>query len=76
MITQAPLRGVATISFYAADHEAAKNWYTSMGAQAYEPIPERGPGFVAASVVDPFGDVLGIMTNSHYEAIWHTMRGD
>ncbi len=123
-----PLRGVATISFYAADHEAAKKWYTeflglepyfnmpgyvefrlgdyqhelgiidsqyapdtaangpagaiaywhvdnleatldkliSMGAKVYQPIIERGNGFVTATVVDPFGNILGIMSNPHY----------
>jgi predicted enzyme related to lactoylglutathione lyase len=122
------LRGFATISYYAADHAAAKKWYTEllglppyfdmpgyaefrigdyahelgiidsqyapngpatrpggsvmywhvddlaamrqtlleMGATEYEPITERGHGFVTASVVDPFGNVLGIMYNPHY----------
>ena len=27
---------------------------------------ERGPGFVTASVVDPFGNILGVMVNQHY----------
>jgi hypothetical protein len=26
----------------------------------------RGEGFITASVVDPFGNVLGIMYNRHY----------
>ena len=26
----------------------------------------RGGGFITASVVDPFGNVLGIMYNPHY----------
>ena len=30
------------------------------------PITEHGPGFVTASVIDPFGNVLGVMTNVHY----------
>ncbi|AMB58518.1 VOC family protein [Microterricola viridarii] len=38
----------------------------SMGATEYEPITVRGEGFVTASVVDPFGNVLGVMTNPHY----------
>jgi len=121
------LRGLATISFYAADHEAAKKWYTeflgiepyfnvpgysefrvgdyqhelgiidsafapdgaiktpagaiaywhvddlettldkliSIGATAYQPITNYG-SFVTASVIDPFGNILGIMTNPHY----------
>jgi predicted enzyme related to lactoylglutathione lyase len=123
------LRGLATINFYAADHAAAKKWYSeflgmepyfnvpgysefrigdfehelglidsnfapagaangaagaitywhvddlqatfdkliSMGATIYQPIIPRGNnGFATASVVDPFGNLLGIMTNPHY----------
>lgn len=122
------LRGFATISFYAADLDAASAWYTellgikpyyntpgyiefrvgdyehelgiidskyapagsakgaggeiafwhvddlaatvqkllSMGATEYEPQTERGAGFVTASVVDPFGNILGVMYNPHY----------
>jgi predicted enzyme related to lactoylglutathione lyase len=38
----------------------------SMGAKEHEAITERGKGFVTASVVDPFGNLLGIMYNQHY----------
>jgi len=27
---------------------------------------ERGPGFVTASVVDPFGNILSVMYNQHF----------
>jgi len=123
------LRGLATISFYATDHEGAKKWYSdflgvepyfnvpgysefrigdyqnelgivdskyapknisekpagatmywhvddlqatfdrliSLGATVHEPITARGDkGFITASVVDPFGNILGIMSNPHY----------
>ncbi len=30
---------------------------------------ERGPGFVTASVVDPFGNVLGVMENAHDQRV-------
>lgn len=122
------LRGLTTVSFYAADLEAAEAWYAEvLGIDAYYHVPgytefrvgdhqhelgiidaryappsrtdglggeivfwhvddvegslarllelgatphaeltERGPGFVTASVVDPFGNVLGIMYNQHY----------
>lgn len=131
MTTPNPLRGIATVSFYAADLEAAQKWYAgflgiepyfnvpgycefrigdyqqelgiidsryapspsganpagaivywhtdhledtlqrllTLGATPYEPIIDRSGGqgsFVTASVVDPFGNVLGIMTNKHY----------
>lgn len=130
------LRGLATINFYATNHEAAKKWYSellgvepyfnlqgysefrigdyqhelgvidgkfapegatkapagaiaywhvddlqatldkliSMGAKQYQPITDRSGGkgdFVTASVVDPFGNILGIMTNKHYLEILH-----
>jgi predicted enzyme related to lactoylglutathione lyase len=124
-----PLRGISTVSFFAADHEAAKKWYTkflglepyferpgyvefrlgdyqqelglidskyvpgtestvgragvivywhiddvdavleratAMGARQLEAPKDRGNGFITASVVDPFGNILGIMHNPHY----------
>ncbi len=38
----------------------------SMGAREHLPVTERGHGFVTASVIDPFGNILGIMANPHY----------
>jgi predicted enzyme related to lactoylglutathione lyase len=38
----------------------------AMGATEHLPVTERGPGFVTASVVDPFGNILGVMYNRHY----------
>ena len=122
------LRGLTTISFWAADLAAAKKWYAellgvepyferpgyaefrlgdyqhelgvidsryapagstiapagaivywhvddvpamleklrSIGAQEYQAPTDRGAGFITASVVDPFGNILGIMYNPHY----------
>ncbi len=128
------LRGLTTVSFWAADLAAAKRWYTellgiepyferpgyieyrlgdyqhelgiidsryapdssatgpagaivywhvddvhalfakllSMGAQQHQAIIERGQGFTTASVVDPFGNILGIMYNRHYLEVLDT----
>jgi hypothetical protein len=33
-----------------------------------------GPGFVTASVVDPFGNVLGVMYNRHYLGVLEAIR--
>ncbi|CAM3330250.1 VOC family protein [Stackebrandtia soli] len=42
----------------------------TLGAKIFEPITARGDnGFVTASVVDPFGNILGVMTNPHYRDI-------
>jgi hypothetical protein len=37
-----------------------------MGATEYQPITPRGEEWVTAAVVDPFGNVLGVMYNPHY----------
>lgn len=130
------LRGIANVSFWAADLTAARQWYTellgiepyfqrpatgppaylefrlgdyqqelgiidsrfapddssggpagavvywhvdnvtasierlrSMGAKEHEAPVDRGQGFVTASVLDPFGNILGIMHNPHYLAV-------
>jgi len=123
------LRGISTVSYFAADHQAAKLWYTAflgveayfdrpgycefrlgdyqhelglidsayvpgiqstegragvilywhvddieavvqksvaMGARPLEPIQDRGHGFITATVLDPFGNILGVMRNPHY----------
>lgn len=75
------LRGLTTVTYFANDVDAAAAWYAqvldaepyfrregliALGATAHEQPVERGPGFVTASVVDPFRNVLGIMFNQHY----------
>lgn len=37
-----------------------------LGAKEREAPLDRGAGFITASVVDPFGNILGIMYNPHY----------
>ena len=133
-----PLRGFTTISYWASDLEAAKQWYTellgvepyfqrpgayyefrigdyqhelglidskyapfdtqasgpagivmywhvddvhatfdrllSMGATQLEAPRDRGQGFITASVVDPFGNILGIMYNQHYLDVLGSVR--
>ncbi len=38
----------------------------SAGATEYQAPQDRGEGFVTAAVVDPFGNILGVMHNPHY----------
>lgn len=45
-------------------------------ATEYQPVTERGQGFVTASVVDPFGNILGIMTNPHHVEMSSDSRRD
>jgi predicted enzyme related to lactoylglutathione lyase len=46
----------------------------ALGATQLEGITPRGEGFVTASVVDPFGNIIGIMTNPHYLKVLATTR--
>ncbi|MFE3189577.1 VOC family protein [Nocardia sp. NPDC059240] len=63
--------GGQIVNWHVDDVAATFARLLELGATVYEPIIERGEGtgFVTASVVDPFGNVLGIMTNPHYLAI-------
>jgi predicted enzyme related to lactoylglutathione lyase len=59
--------GGAILLWHVDDVEAAVARLKALGAREYDPITKRGEtGFVTASVVDPFGNVLGIMYNPHY----------
>jgi predicted enzyme related to lactoylglutathione lyase len=58
------------LTYWAVDDiQASFDRLRSLGATVHEPPIERGPGFVTASVVDPFGNVLGVMYNQHYLAV-------
>jgi predicted enzyme related to lactoylglutathione lyase len=55
------------VIYWAVDDVAAEfDRLLALGAEVHQEPTERGPGFVTASVVDPFGNVLGIMYNQHY----------
>ncbi|KAA9373383.1 VOC family protein [Microbispora cellulosiformans] len=56
----------AVVYWAVDDVEAAFGRLLALGATTYEKPVERGPGFVTASVVDPFGNVLGVMYNRHF----------
>lgn len=55
-----------TIFWHVDNLQATFNKLISLGASIHQPITDRSNGFVTASVVDPFGNILGIMTNPHY----------
>jgi predicted enzyme related to lactoylglutathione lyase len=56
-----------TVAYWAVDDVAAAyDRLLSHGATAHVPVTEQGPGFVTASVHDPFGNVVGVMFNQHY----------
>ncbi len=58
--------GGAVIYWHVDDLGAALARATALGAQVQEPPRQFGEGFVGAAVVDPFGNLLGLMFNRHY----------
>ncbi len=58
--------GGAIVYWHVDDLAGTLDKLLAMGATLHEDVRERGPGFVTASVVDPFGNILGIMSNRHY----------
>jgi predicted enzyme related to lactoylglutathione lyase len=61
-----PGPGGAVAYWHVDDIAAALDRVKKLGAEEYEPLIEREAGFKTASVVDPFGNVLGLMYNPHY----------
>ena len=61
--------GGAIVYWHVDDVPGAFAKLLVMGAQPYQAVTERGNGFVTASVIDPFGNILGIMYNPHYLAV-------
>ncbi|GAA4421623.1 VOC family protein [Actinokineospora soli] len=61
-----PATGGVLIYWAVDDVEATHARLLALGARPHLPPTEHGPGFVTASVVDPFGNVLGVMFNQHY----------
>jgi predicted enzyme related to lactoylglutathione lyase len=60
--------GGAVMHWHVDDLKATVEILLRMGATEYQPIIHHGDGsgFVTASVVDPFGNILGVMHNPHY----------
>jgi predicted enzyme related to lactoylglutathione lyase len=71
----APGPGGAIMHWHVDDLEGTLARLLEVGATEYAPITPRGEGFVTASVVDPFGNVLGLMRNPHYVQVLEGLRG-
>ena len=61
----------AVVHWDVDDLPAAIDRLVELGATAHEPLTEHGDGegFATASVIDPFGNVLGVMANPHHRAM-------
>jgi predicted enzyme related to lactoylglutathione lyase len=58
--------GGAVLYWHVDDVQVMLDKVIAMGATAYQPLVQREAGFVTASVLDPFGNILGLMQNPHY----------
>ena len=58
--------GGAVMHWHVDDVPATFDRLLSLGAREYQPITPREAGWVTASVVDPFGNILGVVYNPHY----------
>lgn len=74
----------AVVYWHVDDVHAAVERASGLGAELNETVREFGEGLVGASVLDPFGNVLGLMQNQHYlevlatrttEAVPHGAQG-
>jgi predicted enzyme related to lactoylglutathione lyase len=59
----------AIMHWHVDDVSAAVARLLELGATEYQQVTEREAGFVTASVVDPFGSILGLMHSPHFLAM-------
>ena len=62
----APPPGGAIARWHVDDIRAAVEDLVGRGAREWEPVTEREEQFFTASVVDPFGNVLGLIQSPHF----------
>ena len=65
----------ATVYWHVDDLQNTIDKLISLGATVYQAKTDRGNGFITASFLDPFGNILGIMTNPHYLKIYKINDG-
>lgn len=69
--TPAPVPGQpsgAVVNWHVEDVPAARERLLELGASPHDDVVERGDGggYVTASVIDPFGNILGLIHNPHW----------
>jgi predicted enzyme related to lactoylglutathione lyase len=58
--------GSTIVRWHVDDIHSAVECLKRLGAKANEEITERDDRFITASVIDPFGNVLGLIYSPHY----------
>jgi len=67
-------RAGVVVNWHVDDIDAVLKRAVAMGATQLEAPQDRGHGFITATAVDPFGNILGIMYNPHYLEILALLR--
>ena len=72
-LTATPGGPAGAIAYWHVDDiEATLQRLLALGAQQLQAPRDFGEGFIGATVLDPFGNVLGLMYNPHYLAVLHS----
>ncbi|WP_188197648.1 VOC family protein [Nonomuraea sp. SYSU D8015] len=64
----------ALVYWHVDDVQAALDRLLAMGAGPHDTPHDRGQGFITASVIDPWGNILGLMYNPHYLSVRDSIR--
>ncbi|ULO07626.1 VOC family protein [Paenibacillus sp. 19GGS1-52] len=64
--------GGVTLYWHVDDVVGMLKKLKELGATEYEPLTERGIDWITASVVDPFGNIIGLIHSPHYKEMWNS----
>ncbi|MFI6532903.1 VOC family protein [Nonomuraea sp. NPDC050547] len=64
----------AVVFWHVDDVPAALERLVAMGAKEHDAPRDRGTGFITATVIDPWGNILGLMYNPHYLEVLNSMK--
>jgi catechol 2,3-dioxygenase-like lactoylglutathione lyase family enzyme len=64
----------AVVFWHVDDVPATLGRLVSMGAAPHDAPRDRGMGFITASVVDPWGNIIGLMYNPHYLSVLSSIK--
>ena len=61
-------QGAGPVTYWAVENvDAALARLLELGASAHRPVQDVGGGIRLASVLDPFGNVVGVIENPHFK---------
>ncbi|MGF7029135.1 putative enzyme related to lactoylglutathione lyase [Paenibacillus mucilaginosus] len=66
--------GGATLYWHVDDVAGMLEKLEELGATQYEPLTERGVDWITTSVVDPFGNIIGLIHSPHYKEILNSIQ--